>query len=229
MSKQFWAVVAVVIILFVGVAVVTNRNKDDVASNGSAASTTNHVKGAGTTDVTLVEYGDFQCPYCQTYHATVKQVLADYGDQIKFQFVNYPLTSLHQNAFAASRAAEAADKQGKFWEMYDLIYQNNDPSGRTGWVASSTPTEYFEQYATQIGLNAEKFKTDSKSAAVNAAINADLAKGKKLGIEGTPTFYLNGKKATIANTAGDFKKVIDAAIAAKPSARDGGGRATSNE
>ncbi|CAN5148422.1 DsbA family protein [soil metagenome] len=215
MSKQFWAVVAGIVIVLVGIFMLTGNKSDSGQSSSNSGATTNHVEGKGSTGVKLVEYGDFQCPYCQTYHATVKQIVAEYDEQITFQFVNFPLTSIHQNAFAASRAAEAAGKQNKYWEMHDALYENNDPNGASGWVASTSPTTYFNQFATQIGLNVAQFKKDYASSAVNDSINADMSAGTKLGIEGTPTFYLDGKKVTIANTAADFKKVLDAAIKKK--------------
>ncbi len=215
MSKQFWAVIAGIVIVLVGIFVLTGNKSDNKSSNGSTAAATNHVQGTGSTGVTLAEYGDYQCPYCQAYYSTVKQVVEEYKDQIHFQFVNFPLPNLHQNAFAAARAAEAADKQGKFWEMHDLLYENSDPSGASGWVASNAPSTYFNQYATQLGLNLEQFKKDSASSDVNAAINADMTKGNKLGVEGTPTFFVNGKKTTIENTPDAFKKVLDEAIKSK--------------
>lgn len=213
MSKQFWAVIAGIVIVLVGIFMLTGNKSDNSSSkNSSSTAATNHVIGNASSGVKLVEYGDYQCPYCQTYYTTTKQVLEEYKDKIQFQFVNFPLPSLHLNAFAAARAAEAADKQGKFWEMHDLLYQNNDPSGSSGWVASSTPTTFFNQYATQLGLNMDQFKKDSASAAANDAINADMTKGNKAGVEGTPTFFLNGKKVTINNTVEDFRKVLDEAI-----------------
>lgn len=219
MSKQFWAVIAVIVIIFVGIfAINGHKSSNDSGSNSSSA--TRHVEGSGTSGVTLVEYGDYQCPYCQEYYQTVKQVVADYGDQITFQFVNFPLTSMHQNAFAAARAAEAAGKQGKYWQMHDILYENNDPTGASGWVASSSPTTYFNQYAQQLGLNVQKFKTDYASQAVNDAINADMAKGNKLGVDATPTFYINGKKQTLNNTTDAFHKAIDTAITAKSSSKN---------
>jgi len=211
MSKQFWAVVAVIVLVLVGISVFTGK-KSDTSTSGNTKAATSHTEGQGTTGVTLVEYGDYQCPYCQTYHPTVKQIVADYGDKITFQFRNFPLTSLHQNAFAAARAAEAAGKQNKYWQMHDLLYENNDPNGSSGWVASKAPSSYFNNFATQLGLNLTQFKKDYASMAVNNAINADMAAGTKLGVEGTPTFYINGKKATISNSPDDFKKALDAAI-----------------
>jgi protein-disulfide isomerase len=213
MSKQFWAIIVGIVIVLVGVFALTgDKSSDNNTSTSKTSSTTNHVEGNTASSVKLVEYGDYPCPYCQTYHATVKQIAEEYKDKVSFQFVHFPLPSLHQNAFAAARAAEAADKQGKFWEMHDLLYTNNDPNGATGWVASNAPSTYFNQYATRLGLNLDQFKKDYASSAVNSAINADMSAGNKLGIDGTPTFILNGKKVTIANNPDDFRKVLDEAI-----------------
>lgn len=212
MSKQFWAVVAVIVIVLVGVFALTGNHSN---TSGSSVGATNHVEGNTKSSVTLVEYGDYECPYCQVYYSTVKQVVAQYSSQISFQFVNFPLTSIHRNALAGARAAEAAAKQNKFWEMHDLLYENNDPNGASGWVASNNPTTYFDQFAQQLGLNLAQFKTDYASDAVNDAIQADIAKGNKLGIDGTPTFFVDGKQTQIANTVSDFQKVIEAAIKSK--------------
>ncbi|MDL2341628.1 MAG: thioredoxin domain-containing protein [Patescibacteria group bacterium] len=211
MSKQFWGVIILVILALVGIGVVTS--KKDAATNTSSASAntaTTHTLGKGAKHVTLVEYGDFQCPFCGQYYPTVKQVTDTYKDDITFQFRHFPLTSLHQNAFAASRAAEAAGKQGKFFEMFDALYQS-----QTQWSSSNAPQSTFEQYASLLKLDVAKFKLDYASSAVNDAINADMAAGNKLGITGTPTFFLDGKQVTIANTVAAFKKAIDTEISKK--------------
>ncbi len=212
MSKSFWAVIAAIVLIFVGIYVFTGNkdSKSSKTSNSSSASVSNHTVGKGTTGVTLVEYGDFQCPYCGQYYPILKQVQTKYNDQITFQFRHFPLTSVHQNAFAASRAAEAAGLQGKFWEMYDQLYPNQQ-----AWSATSDPSSYFENYARIIGLDVAKFKKDYASTVVNDTINADMAAGTKLGITGTPTFYLNGKKIDVTQSVDDFSKQIDAAIAKK--------------
>lgn len=218
MSKSFWGIVIGVIVVLVGIFALTGDKTEAPSTSGNSKSTTEHVQGKGTSGVTLIEYGDFQCPYCQQYFPTLKQIKADYGDQIKFQFRHFPLVSLHQNAFAASRASEAAGLQNKFWEMHDMLYQTADPNGQSGWVASSDATAIFNQYAKQLGLNVEQFKKDFGSSKVNSAINADMAAGNKLGITGTPTFYLNGKKVEVNNDVASFKKIIDAEIAKQKSA-----------
>jgi protein-disulfide isomerase len=229
MSKQFWGILVAIIIVFIGIVTFSNHNKNS-DGNGSSAQPTNHVEGKGTTGVKLVEYGDFQCPVCAEFYQATKETVTKYGDKITFQFRNLPLTSLHPNAFAGARAAEAAGKQGKYWEMHDLLYEqgisyyNSNQSTQT-WINASDPTQYFQAYAQQLGLNVSKFKADYSSSAVNDAINADIAAFKKTGDEqATPTYYLDGKKVNndklITNNVPSveaFSKVIDAEIAKKAS------------
>jgi protein-disulfide isomerase len=149
MSKQFLAVLIAVIIIFVGIFAITNHNKSGGSGAGTGA-TTSHVEGQGKDDVSLVEYGDYECPYCGEYYSTVKQIAAEYNTQITFQFVNFPLESIHPNAFAGARAAEAANEQGKFWQMHDLLYEENqiyyDSNEEPGtWVGASTPLTFFNK------------------------------------------------------------------------------------
>lgn len=217
MSKQFWGVIVIIVLLFVGIFALSGSKSDDSSKTGSKSSSskaTNHVTGKGSTGVKLVEYGDYECPYCEQYYTTVKAAQAEFGDQIFFQFRNFPLTSLHRNAFAAARAAEAASLQNKFWEMHDTLYEN---SNWQDWTAANNPNTYFNTYAQQLGLNITQFKKDFASTKVNDAINADMAEGNKLGITGTPTFFIDGKQVTIGNSQSDFEKVIKAAIAQKTS------------
>jgi protein-disulfide isomerase len=209
MSKQFWAVVAVIVVIFAGITIVNgNKSSNKTKSSSSSSQLSQHVEGNNKANVSLVEYGDYECPFCGQYYPTVKQVATEFNDQIHFQFRNFPLTSIHQNAFAGARAAEAAAQQGKFWEMHDLLYEQ-----QTAWSTASEPSKSFNAYATQLGLDLTKFKADYASSKVNDTINADMAEGTKLGITGTPTFYLNGKKVDVGNNVADFEKVIKAAIA----------------
>lgn len=208
MSKQFWLVVLVIVAALIGIFAFTGKKAG--APTSSTNQPTNHVEGQGKSGVTLVEYGDYQCPFCGQYFPTVKQVEQTYDSQIHFQFRNYPLVNVHQNAFAGARAAEAAALQDKFWEMHDLLYVN-----QTTWSTSSNPSQFFDQYASQLGLSVSRFRSDYASTQVNDAINADVAAGNKLGIQGTPTFFLDGKEVQIGNTVDSFKKVLDAEIAKK--------------
>src|SRR3989344_1879386 len=208
MSKRF---LLVLVAIAVGLGAIFFFTKDKSTSTSSGAQPSNHVKGGGTKNVTLVEYGDYQCPACGAFYPILNHVYDKYQNDIHFQFRNFPLTSIHPNAFVSARAAEAADKQGKFWEMYSKLYENQQ-----AWSASNSPNSYFEQYASDLGLDVNKFKQDLLSSEVNALINADIKEATKLGADSTPTFVLEGKK--IDQNPRDlesFSKLIDEAITAK--------------
>lgn len=216
MSKQFWGVIIVVLLILGGVATVSKSDSPNASKGSAAAKPTSHIVGAGSKKVTLVAYEDFQCPFCGQYYPTLRQVAETYKNDITFQFRHFPLTSLHQNAFAASRAAEAAglqDKPGEstqFFAMFDILYQR-----QSQWSTTNAPQTTFEQYAALLKLDLTKFKTDYASSRVNDAINADMAEGNRLGITGTPTFFLDGKQVQIANTVAAFSRAIDSEIAKK--------------
>lgn len=210
MSKQFLAIIAAIIIVFVGIFALTGKSNKSNNSSGKSGTLTHHVTGQGQAGVTLVEWGDYECPFCGEYYPIVKQAVADFNTQITFQFSNFPLVSIHQNAFASARAAEAAGLQNKFWEMHDLLYQN-----QSQWSSSSDPTSIFNQYAQQLGLDVTKFKQDYSSTQVNDLINADMAQGNKLGITGTPTFYLDGKQLQVGQSLQAFEQDIKNEITKK--------------
>ncbi len=220
MSKQFWLVLGAIIVVLGAILFVTNHNNP--SSTGASGTPTSHTEGTSAAGVKLVEYGDFQCPVCGTFYQVVKQVADKYNNSVVFQFRNLPLTSIHPNAFAAARAAEAAGLQNKYWEMHDLLYTN-----QSTWANSTDPLQLFDSYAQQLGLNVTKFNTDYASDAVNRAINADLNAFAQTGDEmATPTFYLDGTKLdnlSLADSTGTpnidaFSKIIDAELAKKSSA-----------
>ena len=220
MDKRFLAIIGVIVVVFVGV-VVYNNHKNNNASTGSGTQPTNHVEGDLTSKVTLVEYGDYECPVCESYFTTVQQVQQQFNSQIKFQFRNLPLSSIHPNAIAGARAAEAADMQGKFWQMHDMLYEAQNWNE---WSTSSNPEPYFWVYAAQLGLNVNQFKTDFASTEANNRVQADLAAFAKTGEQqATPTFFLNGKyvpnnelvdPSSQAPSVAQFTKVIDAELKA---------------
>lgn len=147
-----------------------------------------HYSGSAEAAATLIEFGDFQCPACGQAEPVISQIRQEYGDRLKFVYRNFPL-SFHQHAPLAAQAAEAAALQSKFWEMHDLLYAN-----QATWSAMSDPTEQFKSYAQQLSLDVAKFSNDLTSQAVKDTVKADQRDGEALGISGTPTFYLNGKK-----------------------------------
>ena len=233
MDKRFATILAVIVLIFAGFFIF-NKNSDNsgTSGNSSGAQPTNHIEGNNTKNVTLVEYGDFECPICYEYYQPLKQVFAQFSDQIHFQFRNLPLSSVHKNAFAGARAAEAASLQGKYWEMHDMLYQNQDPTGGGGWVASNNPLDdYFTVYAHSLGLDTAKFKSDYNSQKVNDSINADLNAflntsyaGHDVRKESTPTFFLDGQyvdngrlidPSTGQPSVDKFASIIKAEIAKK--------------
>ena len=160
--------------------------------------------------VTLVEFSDFQCPACGVYYPMVLQVIKDFTGKMNFVYRNFPLTDLHPNAQPAAYAAEAAGLQGKYWEMHDALFtKQND------WSASTTPLDIFAQYAMTLGLNADQFKKDMDSDTVKKKVAEDVADGNTIGINATPTFFLDGVKLDNPATLADFETAIKTAIAAK--------------
>lgn len=184
--------------------------KDKPATgNGGTGTASNHVQGAGNKKIELTEYGDFQCPACGGYFPILRQIKAQFGDDIKFQFKHFPLDNIHKNARAAHRAAEAAGLQGKFWEMHDQLYAEQQ-----AWSGSVNPVPVFEGYAQQLGLDMEKYKADVQSESTNKTINADIADGQAVKAVSTPTFVINGKKVDdetqqTMRTVEGFAKVLN--------------------
>jgi protein-disulfide isomerase len=216
-SKKTWIIFAVIcVVVLGGLIVLSQKDKVDVSSvdqsklqtaspaNGNIA---DHVTDLPNSKVQLIEYGDFQCPYCGQAYPAVKKITTDYASKITFVFRNYPLSTLHPNAKAGAAAAEAAGLQGKYWEMHDKLYESQDE-----WSSLSTDdrTNKFTEYAKDIGVkDLNKFKTDMASDNVNKKIDFDLALGNKFGVTGTPTFELNGQKvsddvaSSVISTGGD--------------------------
>lgn len=197
MDKRFLGILGGIVVIFIAIFAISQNSSNNSSNSGgnTKASTSNHVEGNNAKGVTLVEYGDYECPICGAYYQPLKDAVAQYSNDIHFQFRNLPLTSIHQNAFAGARAAEAASLQGKFWQMHDKLYENQDRTGASGWVVSRDPlNEYFVNFAKQIGIkDINQFKTDYASGKVNDIINADSAAFAKTHQEmATPTFFLDG-------------------------------------
>lgn len=165
-----------------------------------------HEMKASGAKVTLVEFGDFQCPACGAAYPIVTQLLANYQGKINFVFRNYPLP-VHQNAPMAAEAAEAAGAQGKFFEMYNQLY-----SHQNDWGETNNPMDYFTKYAQAMGLNMDKFTSDVKNNVYSKKIQQDVNDGNALGVQATPTFYINDQVQVGGLAYNEFKAKIDDAI-----------------
>ena len=167
-----------------------------------------YAKGGATARVTLEEFSDFQCPACSGLEPGLKRVMKDYEDRVRFVFRNYPL-QMHKYAFLASRAAEAAGLQGKFWEMHDMLYDNQKE-----WSDSMEPRVQFDSYATRLGLDVQRFKADMERQDLAERVKADMLRGNTLGVKGTPTVYLNGRELVPGQlvTEETLRREIEAAL-----------------
>ncbi len=158
--------------------------------------------------VTLVEYSDFQCPACGAFHPLIQQLLKETGSDVRFIYRHFPLYQIHPNAEIAGKAAESAGIQGKFWEMHDLLFENQKE-----WADQKDPVPTFVKYATQLKLNVAQFQTDIKSSAVAEAVNADYTSGVQMRLNATPTFFINGKQMPSVSSYDEFKKNVTNALA----------------
>jgi protein-disulfide isomerase len=209
--KRFfsWSAFVVVIVLIVwGMIAASQKAAKQEASLPipNEISSNDWVKGNKDSSVIFVEYSDFQCPACAAYFPLIERVVNEASTTIKFVYRHFPLTQ-HANAVPAAQAAEAAGRQGKFWEMYEKIFTT-----QTEWQDSKTVDKIFYDYASKMGLDMIKFDTDFKSKEVADKINNDLKSGVKAGINSTPTFYLNGNKISNPQSYEEFKKLIDDTI-----------------
>jgi len=223
MNKYGWIIFSVVVVGLLGgliiwtrstnpaVDVSTVNNNSILAATVDSGNIADHVEGKADSKVLLVEYGDFQCPSCGSAYPNVKTLMEEYGDRIALVFRNFPLTSIHPNAKAAAAAAESAGLQGKFWEMHDLLYQN-----QSAWetLDTSKRTDAFVSFASQLQLDTAKFTTDLSNADVNKKISFDMALGKENSASATPTFFLDGQKLD-EKTAGGIVQGDLTAVKAK--------------
>jgi protein-disulfide isomerase len=199
-SKKAWIIFAAVCVLVLGSLVaLSNSKKVDVSSvdpnklqtaSEQTGNIADHVFGQKDSKVVFTEYGDFQCPGCGGMHPTIKALTEKYEGQITFVFRNFPLTQIHPNALVAAAAAESAGLQGKYWEMHNKLFESQD-----AWkgVTVKQRIDVFAGYAKELGLDEAKFRTDITSANVGKKVNFDMALGKKINVNSTPTFLLNGK------------------------------------
>jgi len=158
-------------------------------------------RGADQAAITIVEYSDFQCPYCKKARPTLKQILDTYGTQVRHVFKHFPL-SFHRQAINAHKAVAAAREQGKFWEMHDLIF--DDPGNLS--------PEKMREHAATLGLDLEKYDEAYASERIAKVIEDDLAEGRSVGVRGTPAFFVNGKYMAGAQPFEAFKREIDEAL-----------------
>jgi protein-disulfide isomerase len=152
--------------------------------------------------VKIIEYSDFQCPYCSRAAQTMKQVVEIYGEQVQLTFRNFPL-SFHQYAQKAAEASECANLQGKFWEMHDKMFANQN----------ALTDAHLKAYAVELGMDADKFNSCLDSGEMKAEVERDFQDGTALGVQGTPGFIINGEHISGALPLAQFQEIIDKKLA----------------
>lgn len=198
--------VLTVTILVIAVFFLSNSSnpspKDIQSDPGLLVKENSHKIASSSAKVTIVEFGDYQCPFCASAQPIVKQLLNDYSGKVNLVFRHFPLPQ-HQNALLAAEAAEAAGEQGKFFEMTDKLYEN-----QKDWSENNNPLQLFVSYAQELKLNLEQFSSAVTTNKYHQKIMADKNDGLSLGINSTPTFFINGQKMNGFNPT-DFKSLID--------------------
>ncbi len=210
----FWGVFLVIIGLVIWGLIVAGNKSATTSSNGGItpisishdiSSSTDWTLGSSSAPVHLVEYADFQCPACAAYSPIINQLLKDEAGKIYYAYRYFPLPQ-HTNALSSAYAATAAGLQGQFFPMHDLLFAN-----QTDWQDISDPTSIFLGYAKTLGLDLTKFTADMNSDAVKNRVTTGLQDATTMGLDYTPTLFINGKRIANPSSYAAFKALIDAA------------------
>lgn len=205
---SMWKIIGGLIILALGASFVYAQYAAKQANEG--VTTVEHVKGNPDAEVVLVEYSDFECPACAQFYPYVKDIVEEYGDQLRFEYRHFPLINIHPNAVAAARASEAAGQQGEFFAMHDKLFE-----GQSEWAKSAAPTRVFEGYAEEIGLDMDLFARHMNATVLEDKVMAQFDEAREMGFTGTPTFTLNGEVMEFG-TFDEFREQIAATLGVVP-------------
>ena len=164
-----------------------------------------HFRGPEDAKLTLVEFGDYQCPSCGAYHPFVKEILNRYPKQVRLEFHHFPLITIHPNSMAASKAVEAAGEQGHYWEMHDALFEY-----QTQWASQTDPKPVFAALANRIGINGTILVQTMESPRLQERILNDVAQGDRAKIQAVPTFLIDGEQVHIKLSMEDFVQVVEA-------------------
>ena len=217
-------IIGAVLLMAVMFGVYCSRSGNNTAGNSNSAKTPAQTKsipanappganppnsfGSPSAAVTIEEFADFQCPQCGVKHSVFNEIKSMYGSRIYFVFRHLPL-SIHDKAYDAAVAAEAAGMQGKFWDMQNLLFNNHQ-----AWSASPGYKQTWREYATRIGLDVNKWESDMAGIAAKGRVDADMQRAKVIGVNSTPSVYVNGQSLPFEQmTVDGLKTIIDAELA----------------
>jgi protein-disulfide isomerase len=192
-----FAIIATVLIMAILAGAVMYRSSAPQTSTAlppTPGTETPTARGKRSGTIMLEEFGDYQCPPCGNLHPVLKTIKEEFGDRIQFVFHHFPLMQIHPHALAASQAAVAAGFQGRFWEMHDLIYKN-----QSAWSSATDAQPFFLSYARQLGIDVSRFMNDAANPRTIAIIQSDLQRGQSLGVNSTPTVFIDGREIPFKN------------------------------
>lgn len=209
MSKESKIILTIMAVILVGVGILVayvnqTRGEGSTVAQEKLIREDSHQRGEGA--VNLVEFGDYQCPACSQAHPVVNKILEDFNGKVTLTYRHFPLPQRHPNARAAAEAAEAAGAQGKFWEMHDRLFETQDQ-----WGMLPDPTDTFVRFAVALGLDEAKFKEDITNKVNEKRVTSDQSDGYAVGVNGTPTFFINGKRQSKIDYD-SLKSAIDAEL-----------------
>src|ERR1051326_3417855 len=211
MPKTMKPVIVIVLAVAVaaGAAVLLSRQPDSPSETNAAPLKADikgggHFRGPDNAELTLVEFGDYQCPSCGAYHPFVKEIMSRYPQKLRLEFHHYPLISIHPNSMAAAIAAEAAGEQGHYWEMHDALFEHQQE-----WAGSPNAQDLFVTLAGRLGLDTNKFAQSMKSPVLQERILKDVAQAQDLKVQAVPSFFINGEQTHIKLSMEDFVQVIE--------------------
>lgn len=199
-ESKFFITIALSTVLIVGIGIFFMSRPEKVLERSDLLPDTANIQGTKDAKTYLVEFSDFQCPACGAFYPKVKEIVEKNKDKMVFTYRHFPLDQ-HKQALPAALAAEAAGEQGKFWEMHDYLFENQD----------SLSEEFLLAAAEKLGLDRDKYEKAFKEKKYQDKINKDQSDGVKFGVNATPTFFLNGKKLDLFSQ-NDLEKAVSEAI-----------------
>jgi protein-disulfide isomerase len=219
-KTTLWFIIGFIVLVIGGLVVAgiysagspSSSSSNFVSTTAPGITASDWKEGNPNAKVTLIEYGDFECPACGAYFPIVQQLVANYSSTVLFVFRNFPLYHVHQNAGISAQAAEAAGLQGKYWQMNNLLYEKQNE-----WATIPTDqvvSQFFDVYAQSLGLNVNKFNQDISSSVVLNKIQADVSTGNAAQIDHTPTFFVNLKQIPNPSNYNEFVTAFDQALGA---------------
>ena len=209
-------IIAVAVIIAAATAVFLSRQSSAPVSENSAdspASLTSgggHLRGPENAPFTLVEFGDYQCPSCAAYHPMVTEVMRRYPDKVRLEFHHFPLLSIHPNSMGAAIAAEAAGEQGRYWEMHDLLFED-----QMQWAQMPNPEPEFIALANRAGLNANQFMKSLRSPEIQQRVLQDVVRGREAKVDAVPAFFVKGQHIPLPHNIQEFSQLVEQNLAGK--------------